>query len=481
MGKKNSYVEHLTPRSENFSRWYTDVVRQAQLADYAPVRGCIVIRPYGYAIWEAIQSELDRRFKATGVENAYFPLLIPESIFAKEAEHIEGFAPEVPWVTEAGGEKLAERLGIRPSSETIIGTMFARWIQSYRDLPQLINQWCSVMRWEKATYPFLRTSEFLWQEGHTCHRNEKEARNRAEMMIEVYREFIEDVLAIPVAVGEKSESEKFAGAVDTYTVEALMADGRALQAGTSHYLGDGFAGVLGIDFLDEDGQLKNVHQTSWGVSHRLIGGLIMVHGDDRGLVLPPAVAPWQVVIVPIYRDETRARVLESASALQDELGDFRIHLDDREAYTPGWKFNEWEMRGVPVRLEIGPRDLDNDQVMVVRRDTGDKEPVARAKLETKLQELMEEIQDSLHRRALEFKKENTHTVSSLEEMKEIMTGTRGFAIAGWCGNPECETAVKEQTGATIRCLPFKEYTYGTGGCLGCSKEDAPRVIFARAY
>lgn len=478
---KGSYVEQITPQAENFSRWYTDVVRRAELADYAPVRGCIVIRPYGYAIWEAIQSDLDRRFKDTDVENAYFPLLIPESIFAKEAEHIEGFAPEVPWVTAAGSEELSERLGIRPSSETIIGTMFSRWIQSYRDLPQILNQWCSVMRWEKATYPFLRTSEFLWQEGHTCHRTEGEARERAELMIEVYREFIEEVLAIPVAMGAKSESEKFAGAVDTFTVEAMMKDGRALQAGTSHYLGDGFAKVLDISFLDEDGQLKHVHQTSWGVSHRLIGGLIMVHGDDRGLMLPPKVAPHQVVIVPIYRDKTRDVVLESARELHAELADLRVRLDDREEQTPGWKFNEWELRGVPIRIELGPRDLENDQVMLVRRDTGEKEAVARSDVRARVQQLVGDIQDDMLQAARRRMEDNTHRVADLAELREIMDGTRGFALAGWCGDDGCEARIREETRATIRCLPFKDHTFGTGSCLACEEKDTQAVVFARAY
>ncbi len=478
---KESYVERITPQDENFSRWYTDVVRGAELADYAPVRGCIVVRPHGYAIWENIQGGLDARFKETGVQNAYFPMLIPESIFAKEAEHIEGFAPEVPWVTHAGGEELQERLGIRPSSETIIGTMFAKWVESYRDLPLLINQWCSVMRWEKATYPFLRTSEFLWQEGHTCHRDEEEARKRAEMMIEVYRDFIEETLAIPVAVGLKSESEKFAGAIDTFTVEALMQDGRALQAGTSHYLGDGFAEVLGIEYLDEDGHLKPVHQTSWGVSHRLIGGLIMVHGDNRGLVLPPAIAPVQVVVVPIYRDDTRDAVLGACEQLEQELADLRVHVDDREEHTPGWKFNEWELRGTPLRVELGPRDLENDQVMLVRRDTGDKTPIPRAELVTTASETLDAIQKDMYGKARKFREDNTHRAESVDELDALMKGERGFVLGGWCGSSECEAKIKAETGATIRCLPFGEHKYGSGTCLSCSKQNVPAVIFARAY
>ncbi|MFO7941614.1 MAG: proline--tRNA ligase [Bacillota bacterium] len=478
----DKFVEAITPREENFSRWYTDVVLKAQLADYAPVRGCIVVRPPGFAIWEAIQSGLDRRFKETGVQNAYFPLLIPESIFTREAEHIEGFAPEVPWVTHAGEEELQERLAVRPSSETIIGTMFSRWIQSYRDLPMLVNQWCNVLRWEKATHPFLRTTEFLWQEGHTCHETEDEARERSIQMLKVYREFMEEVLAIPVIAGIKSEREKFAGAVETYTVEAMMQDGRALQAGTSHYLGDGFAKVLDIQFLGREGELEYVHQTSWGVSHRLIGALIMVHGDDRGLVLPPRVAPNQAVVVPIYRDDSRDRVLDAARALRAELREdgFRIHLDDREEYTPGWKFNEWEMRGVPVRVELGPRDLDSDQVMLVRRDTGEKEPVSRADLAPRLKELLAEIQEGLYLRALNFRRENTYTAKSIEEIEKIMEAGRGFVEAGWCGDDACEAKIKEQTGTTIRCIPFEE-SAEMGTCPACGRPGRHHAIFARAY
>ena len=475
-----SFVEAITPQGENFSRWYTDVVLRAQLADYAPVRGCIVVRPSGYAIWESIQQQLDVRFKETGVENAYFPLLIPESIFTKEAEHIEGFAPEVPWVTHAGEEELPERLALRPSSETIIGTMFAKWIQSYRDLPMLVNQWCSVIRWEKATYPFLRTSEFLWQEGHTCHVDEADARERAVMMMDVYRDFLQDVLAIPVLAGVKSDREKFAGAVDTFTVEALMQDGRALQAGTSHYLGDGFARVFEIRYLDKDGELKFVHQSSWGVSHRLIGALIMVHGDDRGLVLPPRIAPTQVVIVPIYRDKNREEILDASRELAAELkgAGLRVHLDDRQEHSPGWKFNEWEMRGIPLRLELGPRDLANNQVMVVRRDDGSKQPTDRENLGQTLDGLLETVQQSLLERALAFRETHTHSVDRLEDLAAIMQNDRGFVRAGWCGDPACETRVKEETGATIRCIPLNDGE--TRPCLCC--DEVGRVaVFARSY
>jgi len=476
-------LKEITPKSEDFSQWYSDVVLKAELADYAPVRGCIAVRPYGYAIWERIQAYCDTRFKETGVENAYFPMFIPESIFAKEAEHIEGFAPEAPWVTHAGGEELAERLAIRPSSETIIGTMFARWVQSYRDLPILLNQWCSVVRWEKATRPFLRTSEFLWQEGHTCHRTAEEADQRARIILGVYTDLLEKVLAIPALTGLKTESEKFAGAVRTYSLEPLMADGRALQAGTSHYLGDGFARVLGIQFLDEDGRLKHVHQSSWGVSHRLIGALIMVHGDDRGLILPPAVAPHQVVIVPIYRDKSRDEVLSACRRLRDQLAmdGFRTRLDDREEFTPGWKFSEWEMRGVPLRLELGPRDLKDEQVVVVRRDTGEKIPTPMGALSGNLRALLDQVQAGLYDRALKFQRQNTRTADSIEQLAEIMGGPRGFVLAGWCGEAACEKLVKERTGATIRCLPFDREKMGRGPCIGCGQGEALRAPFARAY
>ncbi len=480
---QDSYVEEITPQGEDFSRWYLDVVQKAQLADYAPVRGCVAVRPYGFAIWEAMQSNLDERFKATGVENAYFPLLIPESIFKKEAEHIEGFAPEAPWVTHAGEEELSEKLVIRPSSETIIGTMFSRWIQSYRDLPMVLNQWCSVVRWEKATYPFIRTSEFLWQEGHTCHRDENDARKRARMMVGVYRDFLQEELAVPVIDGIKSEREKFAGAVDTFTVEALMGDGRGLQAGTSHYLGDGFARVMDIKFLDEDGEHKLVHQTSWGVSHRLIGAVIMVHGDDRGLRLPPKIAPKQAVIVPIYRQDSRSEVLQQANRLQQELAEARIsvHLDDREGYTPGWKFNDWEMRGVPIRLELGPRDMEDEQVVLVRRDTGDKESVSWSGLAQKTTDVLDDISENMFKQALDFREKNTRAVDEMSQLKEIISGPRGYVLAGWCGDAGCEAQVKEKTGATIQCIPFDEAKYSEQACLCCGSESGRTVVFARPY
>jgi prolyl-tRNA synthetase len=475
------FVRAITPQKEDFSQWYVDVVTKAELADYAPVRGCIVVRPTGYAIWEGIQAGLDRRFKETGVQNAYFPMFIPESLFRKEAEHVKGFSPEVPWVTHVGDEALTERLVIRPTSEIIIGSMYAKWIQSYRDLPVLINQWCSVVRWEKATRPFMRTTEFLWQEGHTAHRDEKEARERTLMMLDVYRAFYEEDLAIPVVPGEKSASEKFAGAVSTYSVEALMGDGRALQAGTSHYLGQGFAEVLDIGFLDSDGQRKLVHQTSWGLSWRSIGALVMVHGDDRGLVLPPKIAPTQVVIVPIMAGKDKEQVLAKADELLIRLQrSFRTRADKREEYSPGWKFNEWEMRGVPVRLEIGPRDLRNNQVILVRRDSGEKQAVSVDRLEDALRDTVGSIQDSLFTRAEDFLKDNTHRASNITELASLLTERRGMVETPWCGDAACEQKVKELTGATIRNIPLDQPP-PAGRCVSCGGPAKHKVYFAKAY
>jgi prolyl-tRNA synthetase len=478
---EKEFVKAITPQSQDFSQWYVDVVIRAELADYAPVRGCIAVRPQGYAIWEGIQSGLDRRFKQTGVMNAYFPMFIPESLFKKEAEHVEGFSPEVPWVTQVGDELLTERLAIRPTSEIIIGSMYSKWIQSYRDLPVLINQWCNVVRWEKATRPFMRTTEFLWQEGHTAHRDEKEARDRTLLMLDVYKRFYEEDLAIPVIAGRKSESEKFAGAVDTYSVEALMRDGRALQAGTSHYLGSGFAEVLDIGFLDSDGRRKFCHQTSWGVSWRSIGAIIMVHGDDRGLVLPPKIAPTQVVIVPIMGGPQKDAVLARTSELEEMLGSrFRVKADRREEYSPGWKFNDWELRGVPIRLEIGPRDLKAGQVVLVRRDTGEKRPVPAAGLPAALADLLDEIQHSLFDRAKAFLEENSFVAHDAGELASTLAEKRGFVYAPWCGDKQCEQAIKAETGATVRNIPF-DHRVTSGVCVKCGREAEHWVPFARAY
>ena len=480
--KREAFVADVTPRSEDFSRWYTDIVRRAELADYSPVKGCMVIRPYGYAIWELMQNLLDRRFKATGHVNAYFPLFIPETLLRKEAAHVEGFAPQVAWVTQGGDEVLEERLVVRPTSEAMVGTMYAKWIQSWRDLPILINQWANVVRWEKVTRPFLRTTEFLWQEGHTAHETESEAEEETRRMLEVYKDFAENELAMPVIDGAKSESEKFAGALRTYSIEALMGDGRALQAGTSHNLGQNFAKVFDIQFQARDKSLQYVWQTSWGVSTRLLGGLIMTHGDDSGLVLPPRVAPYQVVIVPIPRGNWQETVLPKAQAIKAglEASGIRVMLDARDSYTPGWKFSEWEMRGVPLRLEIGPRDIEKSQVLLVRRDTREKLPTDSDGLETCVHELLEQIQNKLFKQALKFREDHTARVSSYEDFQEMMKGRPGFVIAFWCGSSACEMQLKTETQATIRNLPFNG-SLSDGKCIKCGQPSTTEAYFAKAY
>lgn len=481
IAQDKDFVKEITPKAVDYSQWYIDVILKTKMMDYSPVKGFMAIRPAGFAIWEKIQELMDRRFKETGHQNAYFPLLIPQSLLQKEAEHVEGFAPELAWVTKGGSEILAEPLLIRPTSEAIICDFYSRWVQSWRDLPILINQWCNVVRWEKSTKPFLRTSEFLWQEGHTCHRTEEEAEAETLQILEIYQEFLETEMAIPAIAGRKSEREKFAGALRTYSVEALMSDGKALQAGTSHNLGQHFAKVFDITFLDQDDQLKHVWQTSWGVSTRLIGALIMVHGDDRGLVLPPRMAPIQVVIVPILTKKDRDRVLEAVSELSAKLKeDLRVKLDDREEYSPGWKFNEWEMRGIPVRIEVGPRDLDKNQVILVRRDTGEKEVILRDELSARLPQLLEQIQSDMLKRALEFREANTRCCSDYEEFKNIVEEERGFVIAPWCGNAACEEKVKNDTKATIRCIPFDKKPE-SDPCIVCGQKAAAAAYFARAY
>ncbi len=483
MANEEKYVEEIIDQEDNFSQWYNQVVRKAELADYAPVRGCMIIRPYGYAIWENIQRLMDDRFKETGVVNAYFPLLIPRSFLEKEAEHIEGFAPEVAWVTRGGGEELEEPLAIRPTSETIIGHSYARWVQSYRDLPILINLWNNVMRWEKRTILFLRTSEFLWQEGHTAHRSIEEAEERTLMMLEVYRAFAEEDAAMPVIMGRKSENEKFAGALRTYAIEALMKDGKALQAGTSHNLGTNFAKSFDIQYLDADGQRKYCATTSWGASTRLIGGIIMVHGDDAGLILPPRLAPYQVVVVPIWRKDTeKAAVSAVVERVQKMLkGKVRVKVDLSEN-TPGWKFNEWELRGVPVRMEIGPRDVQNNSVVLVRRDNRVKEQVSLEALETRLPALLEEVQKALLQRAVEFRAENTHYTDSYEEFKELIAEKRGFVRVKWAEDSAAELAIKEETKATLRVIPFDQPEGGVKGkCIYTGKPATCEAIFARAY
>ncbi|MCR8642153.1 proline--tRNA ligase [Paenibacillus sp. N1-5-1-14] len=479
---KQQVSKEITPQSEDFSRWYLDTIKKADLMSYSPVRGCIVFKPDSYEIWENIQRELDRRFKETGHRNAYFPLFIPESFFQKEKEHVEGFNPELPFVTEAGGEKLEERLAIRPTSETMIGHMYSEWINSYRDLPLLINQWANVVRWEKRTMPFLRTSEFLWQEGHTAHEDEADARRETMQMLEVYRDFAENFLAIPVIVGQKTPSEKFAGAVDTFSIEAMMKDGRAVQAGTSHYLGTNFAVAFDIKYLDRENKHTYAYTTSWGVSTRLIGALIMVHGDDKGLAMPPKVAPTQVVMIPIGPAKTRDMVVARTDELFAELksAGIRVKVDDRIDQSPGWKFNEYEMRGVPIRVELGPRDMDNGVVVLVSRISGEKRIVQQENLVAEIQTMLEEIHNDMFERAKSFRDENFISVDSLEEFTAFLEEKRGFALAGWCGSDACESHVKEVTGATSRNIPF-EPAEKKDKCLVCGETAKDTVVFGRAY
>ncbi len=475
-------AEKITPRSEDYSKWYVDIVVQAQLADYSPVKGCMVIRPRGYALWEAIQGQLDTMFKETGHSNAYFPLLIPESFIHKEAEHVEGFSPELAVVTHAGGDELDEPLVIRPTSETIIWSMYKKWIQSYRDLPLLINQWANVLRWEKRTRLFLRTSEFLWQEGHTAHETREEAEEETLKMLEVYRRFVEDYMAVPVLTGRKTETEKFAGAINTYAIEAMMQDKRALQAGTSHFLGQNFAKAFDVTYQTKAGQLDYVWATSWGVSTRLIGALIMTHSDDRGLVVPPRLAPTEAAIIPIFKNKNKAEVVAYAEKLYDQMkGRYKVVFDDDDANSPGWKFAEWEMRGVPVRIEIGPRDMENGKAMLVRRDTGEKEPVAIEAAADRVGELLEQIQKDLYEKALELRRENTHEMDDYKAFKALYNDGNGFVDTHWCGSSECELAIKEDTKATIRVLPFDQGEMEGKKCIRCGEAATHRAIFAKAY
>ncbi|HEY6617787.1 MAG TPA: proline--tRNA ligase [Vicinamibacterales bacterium] len=473
----------ITPQSQDFGRWYIDVVRRAELADYSPVKGCMVIRPYGYAIWELMQQALDKRFKATGHVNAYFPLFIPESLLMKETEHVEGFAPQVAWVTQGGTEVLEERLVVRPTSETIIGTMYAKWVQSWRDLPILINQWANVVRWEKVTRLFLRTTEFLWQEGHTAHETAEEAEAETQKMLAVYKDFAHTELAMPVIDGQKTDSEKFAGAERTYSIEALMRDGRALQAGTSHNLGQNFAKVFDIKFQARDKSVQYVYGTSWGVSTRMIGAVIMTHGDDGGLILPPRVAPYQVVIIPIPRGNWRETVLPRAQAIRDELvgRGVRVMLDDRDTQTPGWKYNEWELRGVPLRLEIGPKDIEKSQVMLARRDTREKSPAAMDGLASHVVGMLDSIQEALFARAVAFREEHTTHTDSYDEFKQILEGRPGFVVSPWCGSAICEAQIKAETQATIRNIPFTGTTAAGKKCLKCDADATAHAWFAKSY
>ena len=480
MAKKNQqeFVQHITPRSEDFSQWYTDVVKLADLMDYTPVRGCMAIKPYGYRIWELLQQQLDAEFKRTGHENVSMPMLIPESLLRKEADHVEGFAPEVAWVTHGGTEELSERLVVRPTSETIFCEMYSKWVQSWRDLPLKYNQWCSVMRWEKTTRPFLRTAEFLWQEGHTIHATAEEAQEETMQMLYVYRDFCEGVLAVPVYCGQKSDKEKFAGARATYSVEAMMQDGKALQSGTSHNFGTNFSEPFEIKFLDKDGTQKFAHETSWGVSTRLIGAIIMTHGDERGLKLPPKVAPYQVVVVPVAAH--KEGVLEGAKAVADKLAakGIRVKFDDRDNVSPGWKFNEWELKGVPVRLEVGPRDLAEGQAMCARRDTYEKAAVKIEGIEETIEQLLADIQENMLTIARNFRDEHTKDVFSFEELGEQVNG--GYAKAMWCGEQACEDLVKEKYSATTRCMPFDQ-TPIAETCVCCGKPAHKVIYFAKAY
>jgi prolyl-tRNA synthetase len=481
---KEIMSKEITPKGEDYSQWYLDVVLKTELADYGPVKGCMIIRPYGYAVWEHMQADMDRRIKETGHVNAYFPLFIPKSFLEKEKEHVEGFSPECAWVTVGGGEELEEPLAIRPTSEAMICSMYAKWVKSWRDLPVLINQWANVVRWEKVTRPFLRTTEFLWQEGHTLHATEAEAEEETLKMLQVYRAFSEEVLAMPVVWGRKSESEKFAGALRTYSIEALMGDGRALQAGTSHNLGQHFATAYGIEFLDKDQQRALPWSTSWGTSTRMIGGLIMTHGDDAGLVLPPRVAPYQVVVVPIppRKGDWNEAVLPKAREVVQTLraAGVRVHLDDRDTQQPGFKYADWEMRGVPLRLEIGPKDVEKDQCVLVRRDTREKAFVPLAALAEQARGLLTSIQDGLLDRARRFVADNTTRVSTYDEFKRVMGEKRGFIVTGWCRSADCEAKIKEETKATVRVIPI-EGTAATGACVRCGQPSSSEVYFAQAY
>lgn len=479
MAQDKKAVEAITPINEDFARWYTDIVKNAELIDYSSVRGCVILRPYGYAIWENIQSILDGMFKKLGHENVYMPMFIPESLLQKEKDHVEGFAPEVAWVTEGGGETLAERMCVRPTSETLFCDHYAHIIQSYRDLPKLYNQWCSVVRWEKTTRPFLRTREFLWQEGHTMHETEEEAVRETEQMLECYRDFCENYLMMPVITGKKTESEKFAGAVATYTIEAMMHDGRALQSGTSHFFGDGFARAFDITFTGRDNKLQYPFQTSWGVSTRLIGAIIMSHGDDNGLILPPAVAPIQAIVVPIAQH--KEGVIDAAQALCDRLkaAGIRTNIDVTEN-SPGWKFAQYEMKGVPVRVEIGPRDIENNCCVLVRRDNGEKVTVSLDGVENSVKQTLEALAKNIYDRAKENMERRTVDCATFDELEQAVNNSLGFYRAMWCGDEACEDELKEKLGIGSRCIPFhgKEIS---DTCVCCGKPAKAMVIWGKAY
>lgn len=478
MAQQKKMVEEITSMDEDFAKWYTDVVKKAELCEYTSVKGCMVIRPYGYAIWENIQHIMDSMFKATGHENVCMPMFIPESLLEKEKDHVEGFAPEVAWVTHGGSEKLEERLCVRPTSETLFCEHYANIVHSYRDLPKLYNQWVSVVRWEKTTRPFLRTREFLWQEGHTIHATAEEAQEETIRMLNVYAEFCEKYLAMPVVKGVKTAKERFAGAEDTYTIEALMHDGKALQSGTSHYFGDGFAKAFDIQFTGKDNKLHHPFQTSWGTTTRLIGAIIMTHGDDNGLVLPPAVAPIQLVIIPIASH--KEGVLDKANELKNKLASVcRVNLDDSDN-SAGWKFSEYEMKGVPLRLEIGPKDIENNRCVVVRRDNGEKIFVSLDELEAKIPELLEAVRDGLYQKAIDRRAAMTFTARDYAELKDIADNKPGFIKAMWCGNRECEDKLKDELGITSRCIPF-EQEHLSDTCVCCGKPAKHMLYWGKAY
>ena len=478
MGNDN-FVKDITNIEDDFTKWYTDIVLKAELADYTDTKGCIAIKPYGYAIWENIQKYTDNKFKETGVENVYFPVLIPENLLQKEKDHVEGFAPEVAWVTNAGGEELEEKYCIRPTSETMFSILYSKWLSSWRDLPMIYNQWCNVLRWEKETRPFLRSREFLWQEGHTIHETENEAKERTVKMLEIYADVVENLLAIPVLKGIKTEKEKFAGAEETYTVECLMHNGRALQSATSHYFGQNFTKAFDVRFQNRDGKEEYPYQTSWGLSTRLIGSIIMAHGDNRGLKLPPKVAPIQVVIVPIAQH--KEGVLDKANELFEDLKkNYRVKLDDRDNYSTGFKFNDWEMRGVPIRIEIGPRDIENGVAVLVRRDTCEKETVDISKLNERIGILLEEIHNNMYNMCLENVKNRTTVAYSLEEIEENLNKNQGYVKTMWCEGLECENKVKEVTGAHSRCIPFEQEVLHKK-CAICGKDAKKMIVWGRQY
>ncbi len=479
MSDNQNFVKEITNIEDDFAKWYTDIVIKADLADYTDTKGCIVIKPYGYSIWEKIQEYANEKFKKEGIQNAYFPVLIPESLLNKEKEHVEGFAPEVAWVTIGGQEELEEKLCVRPTSETMFSTMYSKWLTSWRDLPIKLNQWCNVFRWEKETRPFLRSREFLWQEGHTIHETSEEAQALTHRMLDIYGEIIEELLAIPVLKGKKTEKEKFAGAEYTLTVEMLMHDGKALQAGTSHYFGQNFTKPFEIKFQNRQGKEEYAYQTSWGISTRLIGGVIMAHGDNRGLKLPPKLAPIQTVIVPIASH--KEGVIEKSTEIYEKLKQkYRVKLDTRDQYSTGYKFNDWEMRGVPVRIELGPRDIEQGKAVLVRRDTGEKVEVSLEQMETKLGELLEQIQENMYQQVLKRTKEKTTIAKNMDEFIKNMEDNQGYVKTMWCGKESCEDKIKELTGAHSRCIPFEQENLGDT-CVCCGEKAKHMVIWGRQY